>query len=150
GQIGERQTAVADRQQLEAALREENEELQTTLSAAHMLQRNTETKLHQLELQLAEVQLIVESRATEISDLKKRAVDLNQGLAEYHLVNTEIQKHIDAEGRNLSRSEPEQSLREKIERLVHQADEKSRLLQNRNDELVTVKRAKDALQERLN
>ena len=34
--------------------------------------------------------------------------------------------------------------------MVHQADEKSRLLQNRNDELVTVKRAKDALQERLN
>jgi len=149
-EIGDSQTGAADRQQLEAALREENEELRTALSAADMLQRNTETKLHQLELQLAEAQLIVESRATEISDLKERAVDLNQRLAEYHFANSEIQKHIDTEGRNLSRSALDQSLCEEIERLVHQADEKSRLLQNRNDELVTVKRAKDALQERLN
>ena len=149
-EIGDSQTGAADRQQLEAALREENEELRTALSAADMLQRNTETKLHQLELQLAEAQLIVESRATEISDLKERAVDLNQRLAEYHFANSEIQKHIDTEGRNLSRSALDQSLCEEIERLVHQADEKSRLLQNRNDELVTVKRTKDALQERLN
>ena len=149
-EIGDSQTGAADRQQLEAALREENEELRTALSAADMLQRNTETKLHQLELQLAEAQLIVESRATEISDLKERAVDLNQRLAEYHSANSEIQKHIDTEGRNLSRSALDQSVCEEIERLVHQADEKSRLLQNRNDELVTVKRAKDALQERLN
>src|SRR5215471_3470131 len=95
GQIGERQTAVADRQQLEAALREENEGLLTALSAAHMLQRNTETKLHQLELQLAEAQLIVESRATEINDLKEQVIELNKRLAEYHSANTEIQNHID-------------------------------------------------------
>src|ERR1044072_3697416 len=43
----------------------------------------------------------------------------------------------------------EQSLRAEIERLVLEAEEKRRILQNRNDEIVTVKATMDALQERL-
>jgi hypothetical protein len=43
----------------------------------------------------------------------------------------------------------EQSLRKEIERLLHEAGEKNRILQNRNDELVRVKAELDKLQERL-
>jgi chromosome segregation ATPase len=44
----------------------------------------------------------------------------------------------------------EQSLRDEIERLLHESREKNRLLQDRNDELVRVKGEMDRLQERLN
>jgi hypothetical protein len=44
----------------------------------------------------------------------------------------------------------EQSLRNEIDRLLHEAQEKNRILQDRNDELVRVKAEMDRLQERLN
>ena len=44
----------------------------------------------------------------------------------------------------------EQSLRNEIDRLLHEAQEKNRILQDRNDELVQVKAEMDRLQERLN
>ena len=44
----------------------------------------------------------------------------------------------------------EQSLRNEIDRLLHEAQEKNRILQDRNDELVHVKAEMDRLQERLN
>ena len=44
----------------------------------------------------------------------------------------------------------EQSLRNEIDRLLHEAQEKNQILQDRNDELVRVKAEMDRLQERLN
>jgi hypothetical protein len=136
---------------LEADLQKQNGDLRTALSAAQALQRNTEAKLGELRLQLAEAQLIVESRGAEIDDLKQPLVALNQQLGERAFVDTQLQKqpHALTQDQDLSRREMEQSLQDEIDRLVHEAEEKSQILQNRNEELVTVKAAMDALQERL-
>lgn len=133
-----------------ARLRSENASLRE--KTAQALQRNTDAKLDQLRLQLAEAQLIVESRAAEIGALKKQLVALNQQLAQRASVERPLQNPLLAPPQNqdLSRFEIEQSLREELERLLHEAEEKSQILQTRNDELVTVKAAMDALQERLN
>lgn len=133
-----------------ARLRSENASLRE--KTAQALQRSTDAKLDQLRLQLAEAQLIVESRAAEIGALKKQLVALNQQLAQRASVERPLQNPLLAPPQNqdLSRFEIEQSLREELERLLHEAEEKSQILQTRNDELVTVKAAMDALQERLN
>ncbi|MGH7795753.1 MAG: hypothetical protein ACREQ2_12840 [Candidatus Binatia bacterium] len=57
---------------------------------------------------------------------------------------TEVQKP------GATQSGPEQSLRNEIDRLLHEAQEKNQILQDRNDELVQVKAEMDKLQERLN
>jgi hypothetical protein len=138
--------------QRESDLQKENGNLQTALSALQALQRNTEAKLDQLRLQLAEAQLIVESRAAENGHLKKELVALNQQLAQHASIERSFQNRLQAplQNQDVSRFEIEQSLREELERLIQQAEEKSQILQTRNDELVTVKAARDALQERLN
>src|SRR5689334_10256233 len=138
--------------QRESDLQKENGNLQTALSALQALQRNTEAKLDQLRLQLAEAQLIVESRAAENGHLKKELVALNQQLAQHASIERSFQNRPQAplQNQDVSRFEIEQSLREELERLIQQAEEKSQILQTRNDELVTVKAARDALQERLN
>jgi hypothetical protein len=138
--------------QREPDLQKDNGNLQTALSAAQALQRNTDTKLDQLRLQLAEAQLIVESRTAEIGDLKKHLVALNQQLAQRASVERPLQNRLLASPQNQDRSrfEIEQSLREELERLLHEAEEKGQILQTRNDELVTVKASMEALQERLN
>jgi chromosome segregation ATPase len=121
------------------------------LSLAQARQQNTEAKLDQLRVQLAEAQLIAESRAAENDDFKEQIAALNQRRAEPLSVNAplEKQRHALAQDHEFSRREMEQSLRAEIERLVLEAEEKRRILQNRNDELVTVKASMDALQERL-
>ena len=138
--------------QREPDLQKDNGNLQTALSAAQVLQRNTEAKLDQLRLRLAEAQLIVESRTAEIGDLKKQLVALNQQLAQRASVKRPLQNRLLASPQNQDRSrfEIEQSLREELERLLHEAEEKGQILQTRNDELVTVKASMEALQERLN
>jgi chromosome segregation ATPase len=138
--------------QREPDLQKDNGNLQTALSAAQALQRNTEAKLDQLRLRLAEAQLIVESRTAEIGDLKKQLVALNQQLAQRASVKRPLQNRLLASPQNQDRSrfEIEQSLREELERLLHEAEEKGQILQTRNDELVTVKASMEALQERLN
>ncbi|HEX5606556.1 MAG TPA: hypothetical protein VFY96_08580 [Candidatus Binatia bacterium] len=136
---------------LKADLQKQNGDLRTALSAAQALQRNTEAKLGELRRQLAEAQRIVGSRGAEIDDLKQQLVALNQQQGERASVDTSLQKQPCAltQHQDLSRREMEQSLREEVDRLLHEAEEKSQILQNRNDELVTVKAAMDALQERL-
>jgi len=129
----------------------DNAALGTDLSAAQARQQNSEAKLDQLGLQLAEAQLIAKSRAAEIDDLKEQLAALNQQRVQPLSVNVplEKQRHALARDDDFSRREMEQSLRREIERLVHEAEEKNQILQNRNDELVTVKATVDALQERL-
>lgn len=129
----------------------DNAALGTDLSAAQARQQNSEAKLDQLGLQLAEAQLIAKSRAAEIDDLKEQLAALNQQRVQSLSVNAplEKQRHALARDDDFSRREMEQSLRREIERLVHEAEEKNQILQNRNDELVTVKATVDALQERL-
>jgi hypothetical protein len=129
----------------------DNAALGTDLSAAQARQQNSEAKLDQLGLQLAEAQLIAKSRAAEIVDLKEQHAALNQQRVQSLSVNAplEKQRHALARDDDFSRREMEQSLRREIERLVHEAEEKNQILQNRNDELVTVKATVDALQERL-
>lgn len=137
---------------VDADLQKHNRNLRTALSAVQELQRNTEAQLGELRLQLAQAQLIVESRGAEIEDLKQQLVALNQQLGERGSVDTSLQKQPHAfpqDQEGLSRREMEQSLREEVERLLREAQEKSLILQNRNDELVTVKAALAALQERL-
>src|ERR1051325_7516562 len=125
--------------------------LRTALSLAQARQQNTEAKLDQLRVQLAEAQLIAESRAAENDDFKEQLAALNQRRAEPLSVNAPLEKQRQAlaQDHEFSRREMEQSLRAEIERLVLEAEEKRRILQNRNDELVTVKASMDALQERL-
>ena len=129
----------------------DNAALGTDLSAPQARQQNSEAKLDQLGLQLAEAQLIAKSRAAEIVDLKEQHAALNQQRVQSLSVNAplEKQRHALARDDDFSRREMEQSLRREIERLVHEAEEKNQILQNRNDELVTVKATVDALQERL-
>ena len=136
---------------LDADLQQENEGLRTALSAAQALQRNTEANFAQLRLQLAEAQLISASRRAEIDDLKQQLVALNQQLTERVSVDTPLQKQLHglSQDQDLSRREMERSLHDEIDRLLHEAKEKSQILQNRNEELVTVKADMDALQERL-
>ena len=132
-------------------VKRDNGTLGPALSAAQGLQQNTEAKLDQLGLQLAEAQLIAKSRAAEIDDLKEQLAALNQQRVQPLSVNVPLEKQRHALTRDdyFSRREMEQSLRREIERLVHEAEEKNQILQNRNDELVTVKATVDALQERL-
>ena len=132
-------------------VKRDNGTLGPALSAAQGLQQNAEAKLDQLGLQLAEAQLIAKSRAAEIDDLKEQLAALNQQRVQPLSVNVplEKQRHALARDDDFSRREMEQSLRREIERLVHEAEEKNQILQNRNDELVTVKATVDALQERL-
>jgi len=132
-------------------VKRDNGTLGPALSAAQGLQQNTEAKLDQLGLQLAEAQLIAKSRAAEIDDLKEQLAALNQQRVQPLSVNVplEKQRHALTRDDDFSRREMEQSLRREIERLVHEAEEKNQILQNRNDELVTVKATVDALQERL-
>ena len=129
----------------------DNAALGTDLSAAQARQQNSEAKLDQLGLQLAEAQLIAKSRAAEIVDLKEQHAALNQQRVQSLSVNAPLEKqhHALARDDDFFRREMEQSLRREIERLVHEAEEKNQILQNRNDELVTVKATVDALQERL-
>jgi hypothetical protein len=129
----------------------DNAALGTDLSAAQARQQNSEAKLDHVGLQLAEAQLIAKSRAAEIVDLKEQLAALNQQRVQSLSVNAplEKQRHALARDDDFSRREMEQSLRREIERLVHEAEEKNQILQNRNDELVTVKATVDALQERL-
>ena len=129
----------------------DNAALGTDLSAPQARQQNSEAKLDQLGLQLAEAQLIAKSRAAEIDDLKEQLAALNQQRVQSLSVNAplEKQRHALARDDDFSRREMEQSLRREIERLVHEAEEKNQILRNRNDELVTVKATVDALQERL-
>lgn len=129
----------------------DNAALGTDLSAAQARQQNSEAKLDQLGMQLAEAQLIAKSRAAEIDDLKEQLAALNQQRVQPFSVNAplEKQRHALARDDDFSRREMEESLRREIERLVHEAEEKNQILQNRNDELVTVKATVDALQERL-
>ena len=129
----------------------DNAALGTDLSAAQARQQNSEAKLDQLGLQLAEAQLIAKSRAAEIVDLKEQLAALNQQRVQSLSVNAPLEKqhHALARDDDFFRREMEQSLRREIERLVHEAEEKNQILQNRNDELVTVKATVDALQERL-
>ena len=132
-------------------VKRDNGTLGPALSAAQGLQQNTEAKLDQLGLQLAEAQLIAKSRAAEIDDLKEQLAALNQQRVQPLSVNVplEKQRHALTRDDDFSRREMEQSLRREIERLVHEAEEKNQILRNRNDELVTVKATVDALQERL-
>ena len=129
----------------------DNAALGTDLSAPQARQQNSEAKLDQLGLQLAEAQLIAKSRAAEIVDLKEQLAALNQQRVQSLSVNAPLEKqhHALARDDDFFRREMEQSLRREIERLVHEAEEKNQILQNRNDELVTVKATVDALQERL-
>ena len=132
-------------------VKRDNGTLGPALSAAQGLQQNAKAKLDQLGLQLAEAQLIAKSRAAEIDDLKEQLAALNQQRVQPLSVNVplEKQRHALARDDDFSRREMEQSLRREIERLVHEAEEKSQILRNRNEELVTVKATVDALQERL-
>jgi hypothetical protein len=141
--------AVGDHQS--QVMQNDTAALRTALSLAQARQQNTEAKLDQLRVQLAEAQLIAESRAAENDDFKEQIAALNQRRAEPLSVNAplEKQRHALAQDHEFSRREMEQSLRAEIERLVLEAEEKTRILQNRNDELVTVKATMDALQERL-
>ncbi len=132
-------------------MQNDNAALHTALSVTQALQQNTQAKLDQVRVQLTEAQLIAERRRTEIDDLKDEVAALSQRRAQPLSVNAplEQQRHALAQDRDFSRREIEQNLREEIERLLHEAQEKSRILQTRNDELVTVKATMDALQERL-
>jgi DNA repair exonuclease SbcCD ATPase subunit len=135
-------------------------------------------KIHQLQLLLLEKQSPSESRAADLMHLKaelKRVVErlavpdvfagVKPGHANFDAASsgrrieettmTPMDGNKQLPGDALESSQPsatqaEQSLRDEIERLLHEARERNRLLQDRNDELVRVKSEMDRLQERLN
>ena len=86
-------------------------------------------------------QLIASQRAEQIS--QDYAAQIEKLSAEISRQSAALQEHEPA----LTRQE--QLLRSEIESLVREAQEKSQILQNRNDELVRAKSERDMLQERL-
>lgn len=124
--IAEQQNSVANR----------NLDIEKSQSQARLLERRVEELI--TELQQAELTSI--NRAVQIKEeYGLRIADLDRQVA---------QKTSELLERGASGSELEQTLRQEIDRLIREAQEKNQILQDRNDEVVRVKSETDALLER--
>ncbi len=177
------------RRELEASLTAKDEQWQAAQASAHDNEKRFSVKVHELQIQLVERQLLVDRRAAELEDLRAAVTRLSAQVARQDAIQREPQTDVvDPAGINRTgrRTESaamekqefvmktddhdeqavqgveeigessappatvEQSLRDEVNRLVGEAQEKNRILQDRNEELVWVKAELDRLQERLN
>ena len=166
--------ARLEREELAARSRAQEEELRSAKSRPPVSAELLDDKIEELQLQLADRQLLVESHAREISDLRAEAGRLTTHLAQIqsrsesqmeilnraeiaqpgnHVKMPELEnQRNDMELDHMNKapaSNLEQELRDEIERLMREAVEKHQILQDRNDELVRVKAEMDRLQERV-
>lgn len=112
--------------------RQADSEKQQLISRA--LQEGLEEQLTELQVQLREKQ----------SASQGAVIELQQARIEINALRAQIAElRGDAEKSNLG-----QTLRNELDRLVREAEEKNQILQDRNDELVRVKAEMDSLQER--
>ncbi len=75
------QEAAALKPELEARLRAKDDEYQSAQFSANTFKSQLDAKINELQLQLAEKQLLIESKASEINDLKAAADRLTEQLA---------------------------------------------------------------------
>jgi len=126
-------------------------------------------KVEELQLQLADRQLLVESRAAEIADLKAQVECLMR--SKQTESNIALRRHETARGREKAMNDDmnnpatqsaeaseqsasaqqsvEQTLRAEIDRLRREMQERNQILQDRNNELVRFKGEYDRLYERI-
>ena len=129
-------------QKLEAKLAEQQhgvQERNLALERAESQGRALHRRIEELESELQHAQLTGLSRAEQVAQDAGRIEELNSQLAE----KTSLLQNRELEGANLS-----DTLRNELDRLVREAEERNQILQNRNDELVRVKAEMDSLHER--
>jgi chromosome segregation ATPase len=166
--------ARLEHEELASRLRAQEEELRGAKSRPPASEELLDVKIEELQLQLAERQLLVESHAREISDLRAEAGRLTTRLAQVESQSEsqlEFLKHaqiaqpgnrikmpeLEKQGNDMNLDDMNkapasnlvQELRDEIDRLMREAREKHQILQDRNDELVRVKAEMDRLQERV-
>jgi chromosome segregation ATPase len=171
----------------DGTLRQEPE-LNAGQSSAPDSERRLRAKVHEMQIQLADKQLLADRRATEIEDLRAAVTRLSAQLAsresgegeskgevvnessairatrraeiifskeqEFAMTNDQDEPLVQSAAETGAHGAPpaslEQSLRDEVYRLIHEAQEKNQILQDRNDELVRVKAEMDRLHDRLN
>jgi chromosome segregation ATPase len=166
--------ARVEREDLASRLRSQEEELRAAKSRRLANEQLLDCKIKELQLQLADRQLLVESHAREISDLRSEAGRLTTRFAQVEsqsesqlefLKQVQIAQpenrvkmpELEKQGTDMKledmnkapASNLEQELRDELDRLLREAGEKHQILQDRNDELVRVKAEMDRLQERV-
>jgi DNA repair exonuclease SbcCD ATPase subunit len=175
----------SDAEPQESRAKAKDEELRAAQSNAIENEQRLGAKINELQLQLADRQLLTDSRAAEIVDLKAEVGRLTRRLAKVDseskfqsLMSTQAKIHDAAdetdthererpmkiddvnkpttqstaefEQSRASQQNSEQMLRDEIDRLRREAQEKNQILQDRNNELVRVKSEFDRLHERVN
>ena len=76
-----RESADIARQELEARLKDKDEQLAAAKSSARASEQRLSAKAHELQIQLADKQLLVDSRTAEIEDLRTAVTRLSAQLA---------------------------------------------------------------------
>ncbi|HVO91454.1 MAG TPA: hypothetical protein VMT22_01355 [Terriglobales bacterium] len=138
--------ALAHKQQLQKLEERLNEQQNSSrerngeLGKAQLENRSLRRRLEELESELQEARETIARRAEQISQ---------DYVAQIEKLRAEIRQQAGSiRERETALSQREQSLRAEIDALVHDAQEKNKILENRNDELVRVKSDRDLLQER--
>ena len=134
----------AEMQKFEAKLNDQQSlshladgELEKATTQASVLQRRVE----ELEVELRHAELTAVGRAEQTrQDTTAQVEQLNSALR---------QKSRELEDRSIAQSTLEQSLRQELDRLMHEIEERNQLLQNRNDELARVRADLDGTRDRL-
>ena len=155
----------AQAEQIRAGVRAEIQSLEKQLIEKESELQNSQACALDLQHRLAEMQLLSESRAVQIDDLKAENVRLSQEINRRLLVKhgsassgipelghnrepdagaQEISPSLNANGHNSEKAET--TARHEIRTLRQDAEEKRLLLANRNEELVRVKAEMDLLQ----
>ena len=131
----------------------ENFELKLAELQNQMAGRNLDLGKSQSQVRLFEQQIeeLLSERQQIENGVVERAEQIKEeaGRRVVELETLLARQEYELQERRNSQSQLEQTLRQEIDRLIHEAQEKNQILQNRNDELVRVKDAMDPLQERL-
>jgi chromosome segregation ATPase len=147
----QQQTAIDE---LGARHRSQVEQLEANLSE---YQRSNEERRREVEQAQAQISLL-HNRVDELQSILQQA-ELT-AINRTEQLRQEYQARVDALSRDLAdsaaqlhdrvgiSSDTEQALRSEIDRLIGEAQERNQILQDRNDELVRVKRELDSLNER--
>jgi chromosome segregation ATPase len=185
--IAESESAGTMCLELEARLRAKDEQLNVAQSSARESEKRFHAKVHELQIHLADKQLLVDRRATAIEDLRAAVTRLSAQLVSQDAAKRESKDDlVNSSGANRTTSGAmttqskeqeftmktndqdesplqdaagiedgmaeiarERSLRDEVDRLIHEAQERNQILQDRNEELVRVKAELDRSCERV-
>jgi chromosome segregation ATPase len=135
--------------------RSEMEKLQARLAEEQRVAREGRLEIEQAQTEARSLKRRVEELEAELMGVQRRgseeAEELRRQFAEQidALTRQLAQKSAEIEAQAASHSATERSLRDEIERLVHEARERNQILQDRNDEVVRVKTEMDLLLDRV-